>query len=128
MGFGSQIRALSEVQRQQADKIDALEKAVVGKDIKIEAMERKLNDDMVAKDAKIDLLEKDLAAKGGNTKALENKIKAIERINEQRAASRRAAIIYLQGLKFPLINQEICLLVLHNREKKNEEMTISDKD
>jgi hypothetical protein len=29
MGFGSQIRALSEVQRQQADKIDALEKAVV---------------------------------------------------------------------------------------------------
>jgi predicted RNase H-like nuclease (RuvC/YqgF family) len=107
MGFGSQIRALGEAQRQQADKIDALEKLVAAKDSNIEALERKVIDDTAAKDAKIDVLEKDVAAKDGRIEVLENKIKAIEHVNEQHAASRRATVLYLQGLKFPLKNQEV---------------------
>lgn len=109
MGFGSQIRALGEVQRQQANRIDALEKAVAAKDINIEALEKKVIDDIVVKDARIDLLEKDVAVKDGKIEALEKKIKAIECVNEQCAASRRAAVMYLQGLKFPLKNQEVHL-------------------
>lgn len=109
MGFGSQIRALGEAQRQQADKIDALEKLVIAKDNSIEALEKKLIDDTATKDAKINVLEKDVATKDGKIEALEKRIKAIEHVNEQHAASRRASVLYLQSLKFPQKNQEVRL-------------------
>jgi len=109
MGFGSQIRALGEALRQQADKIDALERSVAAKDNSIKALEKRAIDDTAAKDAKIDALERDVATKDGKIEALEKKIKAIEHVNEQHAASRRAAVLCLQGLKFPLKNHEVRL-------------------
>lgn len=73
MGFGSQIRALGEAQRQQADKIHELEQALAMKDTEVAELECKLPDDSRTQEIKIGMLERNVTMMGEKVETLENK-------------------------------------------------------
>lgn len=64
---------------------------------------------LLVQEAKIGPLERNVTVMGEKVKISKSKIKAIDIIYDQCITFRRAAVLYLQGLSFPLELKKVCV-------------------